>query len=354
MRRAATQDPARFARWFTESADPQIHTAHVPNLLVYRTALRWLAEWLSCAPTVEAILAARAVIPEDEYARALLRDANIAVLLCDYGYGGNEALDHAGMSGILSIPIYRILRLERVAEELLLVHDTFAEFVDAYDQVLADARRQGVVAFKSIIAYRTGLAIDSPNPTAAEAGFGIVRATVRETGRIRLANKYLCDFIVHRGLAVQLQALPFQFHTGFGDADADLRTANPSPAQFRTLSCGAAGSAACGWPYYRETAHLAAIYANVWLDLSLAIPFATVGIPTMIRDVLGMAPFSKVMFATDAFTMPEIYWVAAKWGRWGVQRVLEELIDDGLIGEDEAIQVARSVFHESATRLYGV
>lgn len=357
LRRAATQDPARFGRWFTESADPQIHMAHVPNLLVYRTALRWLAEWLSCAPTVEAILAARAAIPEDEYARAFLRDANIAVLLCDYGYGGSEALDHAGMSVLLSMPIYRILRLERVAEELLLVHDTFAEFVDAYDQVLADARRQGVVAFKSIIAYRTGLAIDSPNVTAAEATYDVLRVQAQESGRVRLANKHLCDFIVHRGLEVATsQALPFQFHTGFGDADADLRTANPlhlRPIIERYPEAPLVLLHA-GWPYYRETAHLAAIYANVWLDLSLAIPFATVGIPDMIREILGMAPFSKVMFATDAFTMPEIYWVAVKWGRWGLQRVLEEFIVDRLIGEDEAMQVARSVFGESARRLYGV
>ena len=34
-----------------------------------------------------------------------------------------------------------------------------------------------------------------------------------------------------------------------------------------------------GWPFYRESAHLAAIYPHVYLDLSLAIPFATTGIP---------------------------------------------------------------------------
>jgi predicted TIM-barrel fold metal-dependent hydrolase len=107
-----------------------------------------------------------------------------------------------------------------------------------------------------------------------------------------------------------------------------------------------------GWPFYRELTHLAAIYPNVWLDLSLAIPFATTGIPAMLRDVLGMAPFSKVMFATDAFTMPEIYWIAAKWGRWGLGRVLDEFVADGFLLPAEAEEAAQAILHRNAQRLY--
>ena len=49
LRRAATADPLRFQRWFTESTDVTIHREHVPQTLVYRTAIRWLAEVLGCA-----------------------------------------------------------------------------------------------------------------------------------------------------------------------------------------------------------------------------------------------------------------------------------------------------------------
>ena len=113
-----------------------------------------------------------------------------------------------------------------------------------------------------------------------------------------------------------------QFHTGFGDSDADLRVANPIHlrAIIEAFPEVPLVLLHAGWPYYREMAHLAAIYPNVWADLSLAIPFATVGIPTMLRDMIGMAPVSKLLFATDAFTMPDIYWLAARWGRWGLAR----------------------------------
>jgi predicted TIM-barrel fold metal-dependent hydrolase len=150
-------------------------------------------------------------------------------------------------------------------------------------------------------------------------------------------------------------ALPLQFHTGFGDSDADLRTANP--LHLRLLI----EKARCplvllhaGWPFYREAAHLAALYPHVWLDLSLAIPFATSGIPAMLREVLGMAPFSKVMFATDAFTMPEIYWLAARWGRWGLGRILAEFIAEGFLTSQEALSVAEAILGNNARSLYNL
>ncbi len=145
-----------------------------------------------------------------------------------------------------------------------------------------------------------------------------------------------------------------QFHTGFGDRDADLRLANP--LHLRPVIEGYPGVPLillhAGWPFYQELAHLAAIYPNVWLDLSLAIPFATIGIPAMLRDVLGMAPFSKVLFATDAFSMPEIFWLAARWGRWGLGRVLDEVVRDGLLEVDEALTAAEAILGGNARQLY--
>ena len=88
------------------------------------------------------------------------------------------------------------------------------------------------------------------------------------------------------------------------------------------------------------------------MDLSLAVPFATTGIPTMLRDVLGMAPISKVMFATDAFTMPEIFWIAARWGRWGLSKVLDEFVAEGFMGEEEALAAAADILHGNARKLY--
>jgi hypothetical protein len=351
LRRAATDDPERFRRWFTESTDAIIQRDHVPNGLLYRTAIRWLAEFLGCEATVEAVLAARAAYSEAEFTARLFADVNIGMVLCDYGYGSAEAYDHAGMQALLPCPVHPMLRIERLAEELILSEPNFARMVEAFAARLAAARSDGVVAFKSIIAYRT---VDI---SLAETAFDQLKVEAQRAGRVRLAQKPLCDYLVHLTLAeAERQALPMQFHTGFGDSDADLRLANPlhlrpiieqyPKAQLMLLHAG--------WPYFRELAHLAAIYPTVWMDLSLAVPFATVGIPAMIRDILGMTPWSKVLFATDAFTMPEIYWVAARWGRWGLTQVLDELIHQGFLSEDEALAAAQAILCDNARQLYGV
>src|SRR5512146_2905458 len=119
LRRSATDAAGCFQRWFTESTDATIQSRHVPHLLVFRTAIRWLAEFLGCEPAPEAILAARAQIGEAEYTARLFADVNIGMVLCDYGYGGAEAYDHAAMQALLPCPVHPVLRLERLAEELI-------------------------------------------------------------------------------------------------------------------------------------------------------------------------------------------------------------------------------------------
>jgi len=259
------------------------------------------------------------------------------------------------MKALLPCEVRPILRLETLAEDLIRLHETFEEMVADFAQRVSRAKRDGYVALKSIIAYRSGLAIVPTGKDLARNRFGDLKNAAMRNRRFRLTDKAFNDYLIWLALDVsEEQGLPLQFHTGFGDRDADLLKANPlnlrtviemTHAPFVLLHAG--------WPYYREAAHLAAIYPHVWVDLSLAVPFATTGIPTMVRDVLGMAPFSKVMFATDAFTMPEIYWLAARWGRWGLSRVLEEMVEDGFLAVDEAFDVARQILGRNALALYG-
>ena len=356
LRPEATQSAAGFRQWFTESTDPQVHARHVPHSLFFRTGLRWLAELLGCEPTHAAVLAARAARPYPAWVRQLFDDANIRLLFCDYGYQGETAYSHDEMQALLPCPVRPILRLETLAQDLIAQHDTFEQMLAAFVAAVGRAREEGYVALKSIVAYRTGLDITPVARDEARAAFVPVKEEARRNGRVRLASKPLCDYLVWQALALaDGQDLPLQFHSGFGDRDADLRLANPlllrsvieqTKTQLVILHAG--------WPYYRELSHLAAIYRHVWLDLSLAIPLATTGIPTLLRDVLGMAPASKILFATDAFTMPEIFWLAARWGRWGLGRVLDEFVAEGFLTAAEAWQTAEAILGKNAGALYSL
>ena len=63
---------------------------------------------------------------------------------------------------------------------------------------------------------------------------------------------------------------------------------------------------------------------------------------------------SVLLFATDAFTMPEIFWLAAKWGRWGLSKVLSEFVVEGFMTEKEGEKTAVAILNGNAQKLYGL
>jgi predicted TIM-barrel fold metal-dependent hydrolase len=90
------------------------------------------------------------------------------------------------------------------------------------------------------------------------------------------------------------------------------------------------------------------------MDVGLAIPHLSAEIPSVWRQALGLTPTSKILFSTDAYSIPEIFWLAARWGRWGLAKVLGELVALGAFTEEEAIEAATQMLHGNAAQLYGI
>lgn len=359
LRRQGPFSAVEFQRFFTESGDDTMRAEHVPHTVFFRWGIKELGRFFGCAPTPDDVLAARNAVPPDELAARMFRDANIPVLLVDYGYQSTETYTHEELKVRVPGRVEPVLRLEVLAQEHILRHETFDQAVDAFVADIESAREAGYVALKSIIAYRTGLGIQETSRAEAASAFAPVQEQARREGKIRLATKPANDYLVQLALEVaERQRLPFQFHTGFGDSDVDLLQANP--LRMRPLLQSGRYSHVpfvllhAGYPYVRELAYLASIHPNVFMDLSLAIPYISSDIPNMIGEALGLAPTSKVLFSTDAYSVPEIFWIAARWGRWGLTRVLDELIALGALTEAEAQQAARQILGESAAKLYGI
>ena len=169
LRDGTVTDAAAYARFFTESGDPTMHAHHVPETVFYRWAIRELAASLSCAPTTEAVLAARGRMSADALAQRLLGEANIAVLLVDHGYRADETWSPAELAARVPCRVLPILRLEALAESLIVRQGTFDGLLDAYSAVVERARADGFVGLTSIIAYRTGLAVQATSPGGAGA-----------------------------------------------------------------------------------------------------------------------------------------------------------------------------------------
>jgi hypothetical protein len=341
---------AQFARFFTEGHDPATIAEHAPHSLFARLAVRELAAFLGCEATAAAVVAARAAEPLDAYLRRLLADAGIEAVLLDDGFPREGAMTVAEVGAAGGVRAGRLLRLETLIEELIPRHDTPAALERALLDALADAR-PGLVGLKSIIAYRAGLAIERPAP--ADAARALAETRSAWGGRPgRLTAKPLLDHLLP--LAAEWAAangLPLQLHTGFGDRDLDLRLANPLHLR-PLLEDGALASGPLvllhgGYPFVREAAYLASVYPNVYVDCSLAAPLlAGPGLTRALEELLALAPVTKLLYGSDAWGIPEWFWLAARAAR----RALGEAL--AWLPPGEADWAARRILHANAAELY--
>jgi predicted TIM-barrel fold metal-dependent hydrolase len=245
-----------------------------------------------------------------------------------------------------------MLRLEILMEKLLAEHDTLAAARDS-------VRAGGHVALKSIAAYRTGLDIRERPREDSEASFSEYRRSARD-GSMRLVHKPLLDTLLHVAFAQAAeQEVPVQSHVGYGDADADLLLGNPlhlravlGRPDYRAVPVVLLH--AC-YPYTRQGGCLAAVYENVYLDLSYGIPLLGYGeMLAFTRQALGVAPSSKLLYSSDGIGVPELHWMSAIGGRRVISEALGEMVAQGELDLDEAEAVGESLLRGNATRLYGL
>jgi len=349
-------DLVSWRRAFTESADPGMPREHVASTAFYLRLIRTLAAFFDCEPEEEAVFAARAEMERSELTRALLRAANVEILLIDTGYPPpEEVLPGDELATLGGCRIEPMLRLETLMERLLAEHGSLGEVKEALTAALDDVRGRGYVALKSIVAYRTGLNVREWTEEEAEAS---LREFRRTEGPARLAHKPLLDTLLHVAFAeAARQEVPVQFHVGYGDADTDLLLGNPlhlravlEQPDYRGMPVVLLHEC---YPYTREGGYLAAVYDNVYLDLSYGIPLLGYGeMLSFTREALGVAPISKLLYSSDGIGVPELHWMSAIDGRHVLGQALEDLVAHTELSIPEAEAAGEDVLRGNAIRLY--
>ncbi len=351
-------DLVSWRRAFTESADPGMPREHVASTAFYRRLTRALAEFFGCEPEEKVVHTVRTQSNALEIVGALLRAANIEILLIDTAYPpSEEALPEADLGELGGCRIEPMLRLETLMERLVAEHSSLRETIEALAAALADVRSQGYVALKSIVAYRTGLNVREWTGEEAEASFREFRRAMREESA-RLAHKPLLDTLLHTAFAEAVrQEVPLQFHVGYGDPDTDLLLGNPlhlravlERPEYRGMPVVLLHEC---YPYTREGGYLAAIYENVYLDLSYGIPLLGYGeILSFTRAALGVAPISKLLYSSDGIGVPELHWMGATDGRRVLGQALGELVAHGELSIPEAEAAGEDILRGNAVHLY--
>lgn len=352
-------DVPRLRRLFTEATSTDFANKHIPNSVHYLWAIRQMARFYGCPATEQEVVAAHNSRSPETLLADLVRAANIGTLIIDTGYPPPEEIytpEQMGQPGICYTA--KLLRLETLMQDLIVAHADFDEVVDRFAAAVRSAREQGYSGLKSIVAYRTGLQVGRWSKDDAAKSFAEARSQAVNQGKLRIAHKPLLDYLLH--IAFQQaaeQQLPIQFHTGYGDSDTDLRLGNP--LHLRDVMADPAYQSMPivllheSYPYSQFGAYLAAIYPQVYFDLSYTIPFVDkLEMLAFTRQAVSVAPASKLMYSTDGIYIPEMYWAGALRARSVLGQVLQEMVDADEIDEGQAYQLARWILHDTAHEVY--
>jgi predicted TIM-barrel fold metal-dependent hydrolase len=315
-----------------------------------------LAAVLRCEPTRDGLAAARtrALADHRGYLRGLWGDAGVADLIMDDGYPLPQ-IDGRALGDEVGLTVHRVCRIEPLITDVRDAAGSYAELEDAFTAELEAAVADGSIAFKSVIAYRTGLDVAEWSPSDREAAFSAWRADRwRET---REHAKPVRDALLRRTLAAARSAgVPVHIHCGGGDPSIVLDHARPSDL-FPLLSAHMDQPVVLihsGWPWVDEGAFVASILPHVYLDTSLSTPWASLAIDSRLEILLGIAPPAKVMYGSDEASEPEVIWLSALLAREALGRVLETGIERRQLNRDAARRIGAGVLGGNARRLHGL
>ena len=127
----------------------------------YRRLIRAMSQYFGVACSEESVLEARAARTTEELVSSLFRNASIAGVVIDTGYPEpDKVLPEGAFRSASAAHRASLLRLEVRFQELVAEHKTYDDLVSAVRDELTGARRAGYAGFKSIVGYRTGLAVE--------------------------------------------------------------------------------------------------------------------------------------------------------------------------------------------------
>jgi hypothetical protein len=317
---------------------------------------RRLAEHLECEPTREAVTEARAAALEKDavdYTKGLLDAAGVVAVLSDEGFP-QPPIPADEFARTIGVTVHRVARLE----PWILRHrdGSFDDLVTGVESEVKDAAADpNCVAFKSIVAYRTGL--DVGNPSASEAADAFARWRNDSWNETREHAKPVRDFLIRRTLEVaRANDRPFHFHCGGGDPD--IKLAYASPRSLFPLLVDVQDQPIVlihsGYPWVAEAAYVASVLSNVYLELSELIPWGWGQVEWALEMLVGTVPAGKLMYGSDEAGEPEAFWISALLARSTLSRVLAKFVERDYVTLEEARRLGSLVLSASCRALHGI
>ncbi|KAL8957819.1 MAG: hypothetical protein Q9183_005961, partial [Haloplaca sp. 2 TL-2023] len=311
------------------------------STLAHLRAVRQLAQALGCEAAWGAV--------QQHLLEKRLKDSQlwaehcfqgIETVLIDDGLDKNTVHPYSWHDQFTRTPCKRIVRIETIAESILI--EAIKDFNDRHEapevirfdvwqqfraQIVSAINDPEVAGFKSVICYRTGLAIPIVKPDEADhALMDLAYGDDCNERSRRLQDTSLSPYFVNLTAILLTQhgcRKPFQFHTGLGDSDIRLPHSSPSHMQpfierYPEVSIVLLHAS---YPFTQEAGYLASVYRNVYLDIGEVFPMVSQdGQESVIKQALELCPSEKLTWSTDGHWFPETYLLATIQIREGLEK----------------------------------
>jgi len=296
----------------------------------------------------------RAELGANEVNQRFLVAAGLSALCVDTGFTPEAITSPAELGGLAGAAAHEIVRLERVAEDVVAAGIGADGFAEAVRSALA-TRTASAVGVKSIAAYRTGLDLGPERPSDPEVTAAAGRwLAALGAGSPRIADETLQRFLIWCGVDL---GLPVQFHVGYGDSDVDLHRCNPlllTPLLRAIQPTGVPVMLLHNYPFHREAGYLAQVFPHVYVDAGLATHNLGTRASTLLAEALELAPYGKFLYSSDAFGLPELYYLGAVLFRTALSGFLTAGLQEDLFTEQTVVRLTRMLCADNAKRAYGL
>lgn len=327
--------------------------AHLPYQGVILTLVNQMAQYLGCEATLEAVVEKRNTLTATEemlqdYTRRMYADGKVTgtVLDCELPMGHPD-------TDCFPCEVFRLFQYEKPLFKLLETESSYDDLLQKELEAVSNAAKEGFVGLKGHIAERFGFEVYDVSKEQARAQF----AAAKKGDAKAVKEVYFAVFSEIMLLCRDLD-IPIHLHSGssgfgkfksvYGMDPVQMAPYLADPKFAETKVMFLHGS----YPFIRHSAMMAFNFPNVYMDLSQTLPWDSMSLCGIVQDAIALAPHDKILLGSGQHFYSETAWLAAKCAKASLAKSMEELVEQRMLNEEQAVRSARMILSENAFRLY--
>ena len=305
--------------------------------------------------TVEAISAKLRADQKPGYYRRIMRDlcGIETAIQCTGGVIAGDQDFFVYLCGDKAVGLV-IDELERLTDRHI---HTLGHYVDALGQYISDQKQLGAVGYKIGAAYQRTL--DFPAVSAGDADQVFVKLRAKVASSVSDVERELLEsYLVRRAVEACIEVdMPVVIHTGYqAGVHNDIRNARATHLWSLIRDYGEArfdlfhGS----FPYVEDMTVLGKYFENVSLNMCWMHIMGPAVARRALSQWLDAVPVTRIFAFGGDYSVVEKIYGHLELARADVAEVLAAKVTRGRFTADEAVSIARLLFHDNAKRWYAL